>query len=82
MKTQDEVQASHDFLHAILEYNAQQPEDDQMPRELFMPIHAAHDALSWALDGPCKTPFQSNIEMLKEKLTKEGYQFISKPQTP
>jgi len=79
MKTLEEIEKKHDFLHAILEYNHHQPEDDQMPREIFIPLHAAHDALSWVLDGPCKGPFEENCKMLEEKLTADGYRFIKKP---
>ena len=76
MKTQEQIQQAHDILHAVIEFDTSQ--SDRMPDELFRPLHAAHDALSWMLDGPCKGPFADNLKMLREKMAAAGFHFVQR----
>jgi hypothetical protein len=76
MKTKEQIQQAHDVLHAVIEFDMEQKE--RMAVELFVPMHAAHDALSWVLEGPCKGPFEDNLKMLQEKMDKAGYRLVKR----
>lgn len=77
MKTQEEIQRAHDILHAVLEYDTQQPK--KMPVSLSIPVNATHDTLAWVLEGPCRgEAFEENLAMLQAKMKAAGYHFVKR----
>lgn len=76
MRTPEEIQEAHDFLHAVIEYNDKQPPDNRMPGDLYQRIHAAHDAIGYTLGCPCGNAFEANLKTLRTELEKGGFKCV------
>jgi hypothetical protein len=78
MKTKEQIQQAHDIMHALLEYDNEQPEGEKMPFDLKQIINAAHDAVAWSVGSPCGAVFEDNLKMVQEKMDKAGYRFVKR----
>jgi hypothetical protein len=72
MKSELEIQEAHDFLHAVIEFDAA---SNEIPRDAKLAIQAAHDALCFVLEHP-NTTFSDNLRKLRALAEKHGVRVI------
>lgn len=76
LKTKEEIQEAHDFLHAVIEHNESLPAEDRIPDAAYFPLHSAHDAISWVLGFQCGQQFAKNMEELRKELDSAGFKLV------
>lgn len=74
MKTRDELQEAHDFLHGVL-VAAEKDNVVLGDKGVEDRIRAAHDAIGWALGCTCGQTFQANYDAMRKELEAAGFKF-------
>lgn len=72
MKTQEEIQEAHDFLHAVLALHDELAQTGgALSPEVEIAIHSAHDALCFVLGCP-NPAFANNLAILRKHTEQHG----------